>query len=164
MNEIKLLGGTRPVISTNIPVRLDGQLYATLRPVNKDHGVAVYFIWNNKQRVIACDSYPKIEDNLRAIELTIEGIRRPERYGIADAINSAFERFKLIGSGDHTPAPVETWWRTLEVSPDASLETITKAFHALAKLYHPDMRPLGNKEKFQRIKAAYDEAIKSKLN
>ena len=47
----------------------------------------------------------------------------------------------------------------LGVSPDASLEEITREYRYLARLYHPDVNPDGYDE-FTRINQAYVEATK----
>src|SRR3990167_2549091 len=46
----------------------------------------------------------------------------------------------------------------LGLTPEASKAEIKKAYHHLAKKYHPDKRPL-NLEKFSEIKSAYDKLI-----
>ncbi len=58
--EIKLLKGKDVIISTNIPLRKDGNFYASLKPVSEDLGVAVYFTYKNEQKVICCDAYKTI--------------------------------------------------------------------------------------------------------
>ena len=140
LKEIKLMGGVNPIISSNIPVRLDGQLYATMRPVDQEHGVAVYFTWQSAQRVLACDTYPKIEDNLRAIEMSIEGLRRLPRYGIADVLNRVFKGFKALPKETALP---------FEVTRDN--------YKSLIKKYHPDNPDTGDNDTFLKIQAAFNK-------
>lgn len=76
-----MLGGKNPVISSSIPLLRNGQMQGSGKPVDGDHGVAVYFIWKNDQYVLACDTYQFIWDNLRAIEKSLDAIRGLERWG-----------------------------------------------------------------------------------
>src|SRR4051812_38337857 len=68
------------VISTNVELRLDGLPRSDRRnPV--DPGAAVYFKLKGKQKVLACDKYGTVGENLYAIGLTIEATRGIERWG-----------------------------------------------------------------------------------
>lgn len=62
------------VLSTNIPLRLDGLPYANYRQP-EDVGVAVYFQYKKKQVAICCDQWKKIEHNMWACAKTIEALR-----------------------------------------------------------------------------------------
>ena len=42
LEELRLLGASNVIISTNVPVKKDGFLYASTRKID-DNGVAVYF-------------------------------------------------------------------------------------------------------------------------
>ena len=55
LHEIRLLGGTLPVLSTSIPLRLDGLPYANHRQPD-DKGVAVYFTLKGQPMCFACRS------------------------------------------------------------------------------------------------------------
>src|SRR5262245_50062489 len=74
LREIRLLGGALPVLSTNIPLRRDGLLYAGQRQP-EDRGAAVYFTHKGRQMCFACDRWDKVEDNLHAVSKTIEALR-----------------------------------------------------------------------------------------
>src|SRR3954471_15012084 len=80
--EVHRLGGTSLVISTNVPLRADGQMRADREPV--DPGVAVYFQRQGKPVVFACDKFDVVRDNLQAIARTIEAMRAIERYGASE--------------------------------------------------------------------------------
>src|ERR1700733_6941880 len=64
-HEIGLLGGTKVIISTNIPTRLDGLFYAGAREP-EDPGVAVYFEYQKKPMSFACDQYRTVRENLHS--------------------------------------------------------------------------------------------------
>ena len=65
--EIRMLGGTLPVLSTNIPLRKDGLPYANHRQP-EDKGVAVYFTLNGNPMCFACDRWDSVADNVQAIQ------------------------------------------------------------------------------------------------
>jgi len=66
IKEIDRLGGTLPILSSDIPLRKDGLPYsAKTNPTNP--AIAVYFMYKKKQMVFACDKYYKIQDNIQAI-------------------------------------------------------------------------------------------------
>src|SRR5436190_4095181 len=46
-------------------------------------------------------------------------------------------------------------YETLQLSPNADEDTITHAYHALAKRYHPDNAQSGNPDKFTEVLEAY---------
>lgn len=76
--EIKLLGGTYVVLSSNLSLRRDGIPLAGQRQPT-DKGVAVYFMRRGKQMAFSCDRWDKIEDNTRAVAKTIEAVRPSDR-------------------------------------------------------------------------------------
>ncbi|KAE9458891.1 hypothetical protein C3L33_09218, partial [Rhododendron williamsianum] len=60
-------------------------------------------------------------------------------------------------------SPKRDYYEILGVSKDASRDEIKKAFHALAKKYHPDANKNSPsaKRKFQEIRDAYEERYRS---
>ncbi|WP_315118450.1 hypothetical protein [uncultured Clostridium sp.] len=52
------------------------------------------------------------------------------------------------------------WWETLGISYDSDLKTIKKAYAKLLKIYNPEEDPEG----YQRLREAYDKAIKDVKN
>lgn len=155
IRNIHLMNGTGIIISTNIPVKKDGLLYASGKPVDNDHGVAVYFTWKNDQVVLACDQYNSIWENLRAIENSIEAMRGLERWGCSDILSRTFSGFKTLPEpkGDH-------WSEFMGLNRyHATTEEIKNRYRKLAKEMHPDS-PNGSKEKFNQLQAAYEDALK----
>lgn len=150
LEEIRRLKGTNVVISTNIPVKRDGNLYASMKTVDGDEGVAVYFTWKGEQYVLACDCYYKIHENLRAIEKSIEAIRGLDRWGASDILARAFTGFKAL------PETNDNWWTVLGVRKVSDEETIKRAYRDLVKKYHPDNGDSGDHEMFIKIQNAYE--------
>src|SRR5687768_15025887 len=69
IHSLKLLGALHGsiVVSTNIPVRRDGLPYSSFREPD-DQGVAVYWgTQSHGERVMACDRWLRVHENIRAI-------------------------------------------------------------------------------------------------
>ncbi|QLE60040.1 hypothetical protein [Nostoc sp. TCL26-01] len=73
------MGAKNSVISSNVPLRRDGLLYANFREPD-DPGVAVYFSIKDKNYSLCCVRWLKMKDNLRAVGLHIAAMRGMERY------------------------------------------------------------------------------------
>lgn len=150
--QLKLMKANHVVISTNIPIRNDGLPYARFT-LPDDAGVAVYFSYKGKQMVFACDKWHRIEDNLQAINKTIEAVRGIERWGSSEMMEKAFTGFTQIES--HRP---DSWWDILGVSKTSTASEIKKAYHQKCKECHPDLG--GTTEAMARINKAYEDAGK----
>ena len=153
IREIGLLGGRYVVLSTNIPLRRDGLPYAN-QPKPSDCGVAVYFERRGHQMVFACDRWDKVEDNMRAIQRTIEAIRGIERWGASEMMERAFQAFEAL-----PPPSTGKWWEILGVDPKASRDEIERAFKRGAKEAHPDAG--GSTERMAELNRARDEAMRA---
>lgn len=131
LQQVRMLGGKSPVISTNIPLRRDGLPYAN-RKIGDDKGVAVYFTLRGQQMCFACDRWDDIKDNMQAIHKTIEALRGIERWGSGDMVQQAFTGFVALPSQDNP-------YDVLGVKPDATEEEIEASYRQKAKVCHPDM-------------------------
>lgn len=144
VKEISMLGGSLPVLSTNIPLKRDGLPYAGQKEP-EDRGVAVYFILKKQQMCFACDRWDKVGDNIQAIRHTIAALRGIERWGTGDMVQQAFNGFLALPSQSDP-------YDVLGVSKTASQEQIDAAFKQKAKLAHPDLG--GSVEAMQRLNDA----------
>lgn len=149
--ELNLLGATDVVISSNAVLKANGELSARQGRI-EDTGVAVYFTLNNQPQCIPCDRWLNLEDNLRAIELTVEALRGLERWGAKEIVAAAFQGFAALPAF----AGGESWWDVLGVSPHASDVEVTRAFKSLSRTHHPDAG--GEVGAFTRINVAYQAA------
>lgn len=134
VEEVTRLRGLNLVISTNMPLRKDGNLMASAKEPD-DCGVAVYFTREKKSMCFACDQFGTVRENIRAIALTIASIRAIERYGASDMMERAFRGFTAI------PEKTGDWWRAvLELALDGpvTLDQIESSFKRLAQTAHPD--------------------------
>lgn len=156
--EVRLLGGTALIISSNLELRLDGFPRSGQRqPLDK--GVAIYFKYKSQPVAFACDKWLSVEDNLWAISLALSAIRQIERTGASEMLDRAFQGF------DALPAPGETasesWWTVLGLPPSCTLTEAQDAYRNLAKKHHPDLG--GNVADFHRINQAWNRAQEDML-
>lgn len=149
--EVRLLGGTQCILSTNVRLRLDGLPYSNQRQPD-DKGIAVYFHYRKKPIVFACDRWRTVEDNLWAVAKHIEALRGQERWGVGN-LEQAFTGYVAL------PAPVQ-WWDVLGVSPQATEDDVRAAYRQLAKVHHPDAG--GTHENFVAVQQAYERALQGK--
>jgi len=150
VDEIRRLGGTYIVISTNMETKGDGTPYANRR-MPSDTGVAVYFSRDGQEQCFPCDRWDRIEDNIHAICLTIQAIRGIERWGSGKMMQAAFNGFKALPA----PPPEDPWWVVLNCEKDWKEHDVEAMFKKLAFQYHPDRG--GSVEAMTRINNAYSQ-------
>jgi hypothetical protein len=147
LHQVSLLGGSRCVITSNLPTRNDGLPYAHAAEPG-DRGIAVYWVQGGRERVMACDRWDRTRDNLHAIELSLEALRGLARWGSSSIVERAFAGF--AARQDRAPVlrgePTEGW----------SLDEVKRRFRAMAAMAHPDHG--GNPHEMQRLNAAYAAA------
>ena len=152
--EIKLLGGTHVVLSSNLSLRRDGIPLAGQRQPT-DKGVAVYFFRRGKHMAFACDRWDKIEDNIRAVAKTIEAVRGIDRWGASEMMERAFTAFEAL-------PPPRSCWDILGIRPGASEADISAAYRAKARSAHPDAG--GSETAMSELNRARDEALRGRSN
>lgn len=146
LDELRLMKAQGLVISTNVELRRDG-LPRSGRRQPEDPGVAVYFNLNAQPKVLACDRWHTVEENLWAIGKHIEALRGQQRWGVG-TLEQAFRGY------DALPSPKVTWWEVLEVDPQATPEEVLRAYRRKARACHPDAG--GSADAFLGIQAAWD--------
>lgn len=144
--ELERMGATDEILSTDIPLKKDGQPYAVYRL--DDPGVAVYFKYKGRPMVFACDKFLGIEENMWAIAKTINAIRGIERWGASEMMERAFTGFEAL------PEPES--WRTVLGHHD-TVEGVEKAYRLQMKHSHPDVG--GSNEMVHTLNKARDQAI-----
>jgi hypothetical protein len=142
------------IISTNVPLRLDGMPRSDSEP--SDPGVAVYWQKKNQpsMRCMAIDRYTRVADNLAAVAATLDAMRAIERHGGAEILNRAFLGFAAL------PETASQPWREVLGIKSGTVPTpdvIQSRYRDLVKLHHPDVG--GKAEDFQRIVQARDAAL-----
>ena len=151
-DEVRRLGGSQLVISSNLPLRRDGIPYANASQP-KDRGVAVYFRYKKRPMCFACDRWDKIEDNMRAISHTIAALRGIERWGTGQMVEQAFTGFVAL------PAPEQPWQALGLDTSTPTREQIEDAYRRLAMQHHPDRG--GDPQQMARINSARDDLLKN---
>lgn len=155
-SELRKMGVTDYVISSNVVNRLDGTPYAK-QPKIDDTGVVLYFTRKGQEIAIACEAWHSLEANLRAIGLTIEAIRGMERWGTEEMVDRAFTGFAALPeSVIVTPYTSRPWYEVLEVLPTASPESIKAAYKHKLRQTHPDTG--GDVDAFNEVQKAYKES------
>lgn len=168
IKQLNRMGGTHVVITSDLPTRWDGLPYANARCDNP--AVAVYWVKDGREHVIACDRWRTIGFNLRAIDMTLEAMRGIERWGSSKMVEQAFAGFAALpaGSGsEHAPASTPTVrpWREVFQVPgvfdahmsDSDLLAFVKHRHReRIKDAHPDKG--GDHQAAAELNAALAEA------
>ena len=154
LRELGLLGASSVVITTNLPVNKQGQVVTRMKATGSE-GVAVYFSRRGNEYVIACDRFNDVWDNMRAVGLSVEAIRRLERYGTRQLLEKALGGLLAL-----PPAPAtRSWWQVLGLpAAEVAEEVIKAAYRTLAKRYHPEgTEP--DADKFREVHQAYEEGL-----
>lgn len=122
------------IISTNLELNRDGTPRSN-QGEPRDPGVAVY--WKKtkdaQHKVMACDLYDRVADNLAAIAATLNSMRRIERHGGAVVLERAFTGFLSL------PAP-NTWRAVMGYEEDETppRADVREKYRTLSKKRHPD--------------------------
>lgn len=157
--EIRRMGGTNLIISSNLRTRKDGGVHSKQKEPG-DSGVAVWFMYKGKQTVLPCDTYYRVWENTYAIAKGLYALRSLNRWGISGLQERALTG--CIAITDHAGKPLisETWFDVLGVEPGIEISQLKKRYRELIKEYHPDLSD-SNSDEFFRFKSAYDEGLKS---
>ncbi len=157
--EVSRLGGSTLIVSTNIPIRKDGMLYADW--MNKridDSGVAIYFKYKGKDVSMCCDQYEKIWENIYALGKGIEALRGMDRWGVSDFLDRVFTGFIALPE----KSEVRPWYSVLGISENATIPEIKAAYRRLLMQHHPDKG--GDPEKLNEIQTAQAAAMADRFS
>ncbi|MBB4837261.1 hypothetical protein HNP52_000312 [Sphingomonas kyeonggiensis] len=122
-----------------------------------DPGVAVWFLWDGKERCIAVDRYPRLQHNLQAIHHVLEARVTEARHGGLRIVQQTFTGFVAL------PAPADINGRTpaqvLGIDGRSfGREDVIAAHRALAMKLHPD-RQDGDGQAMADLNAARDALL-----
>jgi hypothetical protein len=155
--ELQRFGAVRDdiVISTNVPVRLDGLPRGDAKEPT-DPGAAVYWragASKSAPKVMAIDMYDRVADNLAAIAATLEAMRAIERHGGAQILDRAFTGFTQLAA----PVAMRHWRDVLGVGNVViSADELELAYKRARSAAHPDND--GKAEEFDAVQRAYEDA------
>lgn len=130
-SELDRMGVGSVVLSSNVPLRLDGQPRNGASPLQDDPGVAIYFTLRGRQMAMACDRFDNPAANVRSLGLAIEAMRQLERHGGGHMMERAFSGFSAL-------PPPRSCWEVLGIAPRSPRADIERAFRAMAFKAHPD--------------------------
>lgn len=142
-DELGRLGAREILVSTNVQLMNNGQPRSDRRAPD-DQGVAVYFKLKGKDRVLACDKWDRVPDNIAAIAGHISAIRAQDRYGVG-TLDQAFAGYAALPPPGHVH--VRAWRDVLLMIEDGSwtpssrqgtLERAEQQYRRLARERHPD--------------------------
>lgn len=156
-HELNLLPARDVVISTNLRLRNDGYPMSSQREPD-DRGAAIWFTLDKKPRVLACDKWQTVGENLYAIAKHVEALRGQERWGVG-TLDQAFTGYAAL--------PAETglhWTSVLGLTLNASTDEVAAKYREMivSRNLHPDLG--GNSTEFIRVTRARDEAIEELSN
>lgn len=130
--ELRLMGVTDFVLSTNVALRLDGYPRSG-QAAPKDPGVAVYFKVAGRDTVLACDQWDRVESNLRAVVKHIDALRGMDRWGVG-TIEQAFAGFAALPPPIAGEPPARPWREVLGVEgPVTGTAVVSAAYRKAAK-------------------------------
>lgn len=161
-DQLRMLGAKHIVLSSNIPLRNDGEFYATQRPDDGDVGIAIYFELRGKPMSMARDCYDNIAQNLRSLGLAVEHMRGLERHGGAHMMERAFSGFSALPPPQGNSSQPAVDWK-VEFAPIPSdldksdiLAIIENRYRQKAKTVHGDIG--GNGDAMLRLNLAIEQA------
>jgi hypothetical protein len=143
-HELKLLGASKVVISSNLKLKIDGTpLGNQSNPV--DPGVAVYFHITKLPHCLSCDAWDRAADNLAAIAKYVEAMRGQIRWGVAD-VASMFAGFKALPGAVITPASMSVddaarfvaTWAGVTTGTVLDKSCFSDSYRDAARKLHPD--------------------------
>lgn len=178
--ELHMLRARRLVIEVDLDeskIRKDGRPRADAQM--RTSGVILSFESRHGPLRYSCDRFDRYRDNLRALALGLEALRRVERYGIASR-GEQYQGWKALPSGmalpEHasmtpeqaagvffdlcTDAPGWSWdgetpGFVLDVAKSGDpMGALKAAYRAAAKAHHPDSVG-GDRARFEALDAAW---------
>jgi hypothetical protein len=118
-------------------IRNDGWPRSSARP--KEPGVVVSFIGKAGEMAFPCDTYKDWEDNIRAIALSLEALRRVDRYGVTHHNEQYKGWAKLPPASDRMSARDALAFIQLYAGmAPTSREKLAEAYRIAARKLHPD--------------------------
>jgi len=154
--ELERLGARGVIISTNVELNSYGEPRGGRRDP-EDPGAAVYFRIGGKDRVLACDCWDRVADNLASIAAHIECLRGIDRYGVG-TLDQAFAGYDALPPPGAVAQPA---WRKVmgfRDNVDITREDVDTTYRLLAKQFHPDV-PGGSQEAMAVLNCARDAAL-----
>lgn len=157
-DEVRRLGGTNTLLSTNVDTRLDGRPRGgAAEPY--DPGVCLYFTLKGKPMAMACDVYTKVAQNIAAVAAHLEATRAIERHGVATAAET-LQAFQALPAPAVIALGAARPWR--EVLGFGEMQVVDRvdidlAWKTRVRAVHPDRG--GSDGQVAEVNAARDAAL-----
>lgn len=151
MEEVRRLGASSFVLSTNFVISNATGLPRADRRAPDDQGVAIYFARAGKPLAMACDRYMGAVENMNSLRLALDAMRQLERHGGGLMAEKAFTGFAAL-------PPPKSCWEILGVPPGAAEADVQRAWREKARNTHPDQG--GSHAGMAEVNAARDAALK----
>lgn len=162
-SELAHLGARSVVIQADCPeseIRLDGMLRANARL--NGQGVILSFQARKGGLSFPCDSFDQWQDNVRAIALTLEALRKIDRYGVTQN-NQQYTGWRKLeseaigttGSVDEAMTIISEYACMMRGGIMADQEMYRRAVKKAKNATHPD-RHGGDETDFRRLMQAVD--------
>lgn len=152
LDELEMLRATDVVLSTNVRTTARGELHAGAR--EPDHpGAAVYFRLKGEPRVLACDRWDRLADNLAALAAHVDATRGIGRWGVGtlDQVYTGYRALSAVGER-------AKWWQVMGFKNPPTVGELETKYLELMKKHHPDRG--GNANQAAEVNAAYVEGRK----
>jgi hypothetical protein len=140
--ELFQLNAKNVVLEMNVTereIRNDGMVRADARPSSP--GVVLRFTGKHGPMTMPCDRFTDWQANVRAIALSLEALRKVDRYGVTQT-GEQYRGWKAIGSLDGDVTAAATFISTLAGSAMSAVRDDQAAFQiayrAAARKAHPD--------------------------
>jgi hypothetical protein len=159
--QVELCRARDGLLSTMMELSISGRLRTQRNPM--DVGAACYFTLKGEPKVLACDRWNRLEDNVWAIAKHVDALRGQDRWGVG-TIEQAFTGYAALPPGNgriEGGEIVAPWQEVLGFTPGAwaSAEDVEATFRQLSKLRHPDVAG-GSDDKMKELLRARDEALR----
>lgn len=110
--------GTNVVVTSNLSLNGSGLPAANAR-APEDVGIAVWWIERGRERVMPCDRWSTVDQNMRAICLTIQALAGIDRWGASEMVERAFSGFAALpppgGTSTEEVKPPIDWRAVLQI-------------------------------------------------
>lgn len=149
--ELRELGASAVVFQIDVQesdLRLDGEIRANARL--GDPAVIVSFKSKHGHLRYFCDQFTTWQDNVRAIALGLEALRKVERYGITKS-GEQYVGWKALPESTLSQDEARSFIR--EHANGDGAGDLTQAYRSAAKRLHPDM-PTGSREGWEKLQRA----------
>lgn len=159
--EIRQLGGRRFVLQIDVSerwIRNDGELYARAQPASP--AVRIAFESRHGPQLYPCDKFWHWQANVRAIALSLEALRKVDRYGVAGHGEqyrgwTAIEAQPTQMTADEAARVLAGYASGIDAATILTSAAVRKAaFRLAAQHTHPDAG--GDPADFHRVTEARD--------